>query len=166
MSDGQSIPVQVFIDGMVAVLHELFEDVSSPSMMLDRGDAWFQTLDGITAAEASIPAATGISNIAAQVNHAAYYIDVTLAYVRGEQPQADWDGSWKVGTVDDTEWTALRDKLRTSYGALKSLAQDPAGWTHPDAVAGGIASVGHCAYHLGEVRRTLGVIRAGGGVRS
>ncbi|HEV2529117.1 MAG TPA: DinB family protein [Thermomicrobiales bacterium] len=166
MSDSQTIPVQVFIDGMLSTLKELFEEVPSPSMMLDRGDAWFQTLDGISAEEASIPAASGISNIAAEVNHAAFYIDVTLEYIRGGQPSADWDGSWKVGTVDAAEWDALKAKLRSSYDELREIAANPAGWTMDGAVMGGIATVGHCAYHLGEVRRTLGVIRGGGGVRA
>ncbi len=165
MSDSQAIPVQVFIDGMLSTLRELFEEVPSPSMMLDRGDAWFQTLEGVSAEEASIPAADGISNIAAEVNHAAFYIDVTLAYIRGEQPSADWDASWRVGAVDAAEWDALRGKLRAAYDSLSAIAADPAGWTMDGAVMGGIATVGHCAYHLGEVRRTLGVIRGGGGVR-
>ena len=166
MTDSQTIPVQVFIDGMLSTLRELFEAVPSPRMMLDSGDNWFDTLDGISAEDASIPAANGISNIAAEVNHTAYYIDVGLAYLRGEQPSADWDGSWQVGSVDAAEWDALRAKLRASYDGLRELAGNARGWTMDGAVMGGIASVGHCAYHLGEVRRTIGVIRGGGGVRT
>jgi hypothetical protein len=170
MTDGQAagtqtIPARVFSDGLVEVLRELFEEVPRPSMMLDAGDAWFQTLGTVTAEEASIPAADGISNIAASTNHAAYYVGVTLAFVRGEQPETDWDGSWAVGAVDAAGWDRLRGQLRSSYDELMVAARDTGAWAHPDAVTGAIATAAHCAYHLGEVRRTLGVIRAGGGVR-
>lgn len=166
MTDHTTIPMSAFVDGMVMTLRELFEEVPRPSMMLDPGDAWFQTLESVTAEEASIPAASGISNIAAEVNHASYYIEVTLAFVRGERPETDWPGSWQVGAVDDAAWQALKDKLRASYDQLLALAHDPAGWADPMAVTGGIATAAHCAYHLGEVRRTLGVIRGGGGARA
>lgn len=160
MSDQQTVPLTVFSNGLSQVLRELFETVSSPSMMLDPGDAFFETLPTISAAEASRPAASGISNIAAEVNHAAFYIDMTLQYLRGQNPgKVDWDRSWRVGEVNDAEWKALQEKLRSSYDALQELVAQPSSWADPDAIAGGIAIAGHCAYHLGEVRRTLGVLR-------
>ncbi len=160
MTERQTVPLTAFTEGLSAVLRECFETVSSPSMFLDSGDAFFQTLATVSAEEASRPAASGISNIAAEVNHTAFYLNVTLRFLRGEQPgKVDWDGSWKVGTVSEAEWTRLQDTLQMAYDALQDAVAQPANWTHPQAITGGIGMVAHCAYHLGEVRRTLGVIR-------
>ena len=160
MTARQTVPLTQFSDGLSEVLKECFESVSSPSMFLDPGDAFFQTLATVSAEEASQPAANGISNIAAEVNHTAFYINVTLRFLRGEQPgKVDWDGSWQVGAVDDDQWTRLQDTLQAAYDALQNAVAQPATWTHPQAITGGIGMVAHCAYHLGEVRRTLGVIR-------
>ena len=164
MSEQQTVPLAAFTEGLSATLRELFEVVSSPSMMLDPGDAFFETLPTISATEASRPAARGISNIAAEVNHTTFYIDLTLRYLRGENPgNVDWAGSWDVGVVDDTEWAALQERLHSAYDALMELVAQPSSWAHPQAVQGGIAMAGHCAYHLGEIRRTLGVIRGQAG---
>ena len=160
MSEQQTIPLTQFTAGLSAVLRECFETVTSPSMFLDPGDAFFQTLATVSAEEASRPAANGISNIAAEVNHTAFYLNVTLQFLRGEQPDTvDWDGSWQVGAVDETQWERLQDTLQMAYDALQVAVAKPATWTHPQAITGGIGMVAHCAYHLGEVRRTLGVIR-------
>ncbi len=160
MTAQQTVPLTQFTEGLSAVLKECFESVSSPSMFLDPGDAFFQTLATVSAQEASRPAANGISNIAAEVNHTAFYLDVTLRFLRGERPgTVDWAGSWKVGAVDDAQWTRLQDTLQGAYDALQDAVDKPETWTHPQAVTGGIGMVAHCAYHLGEVRRTLGVIR-------
>lgn len=160
MTDQQTIPVAHFTNGLAETLRELFEHVPSPSMMLDQGDSFFETLPTISAAEASIPAANGISNIAAQVNHVTYYIDITRQFVSGTPPEkVDWPGSWQVGEVSEEQWTALQAGLRRAYDDLIGMATAPGGWSDPGAVGGGIATAAHCAYHLGEVRRTLGVIR-------
>ena len=133
MIDQQTVPLTRFTDGLSAVLRECFE---------------------------SRPAASGISNIAAEVNHTAFYLNVTLRFLRGEQPgTVDWAGSWQVGAVDEDQWTRLQDTLQMAYDALQVAVAQPATWAHPRALTGGIGMVAHCAYHLGEVRRTLGVIR-------
>lgn len=159
-AEQQSVPLTQFTAGLSEVLKECFETVSSPSMFLDPGDAFFQTLATVSAEEASRPAADGISNIAAEVNHTAFYLNVTLGFLRGEKPgKVDWAGSWKVGAVDEAQWTRLQDTLQGAYDALQNAVAKPATWAHPMAITGGIGMVAHCAYHLGEVRRTLGVIR-------
>lgn len=159
-NEQQAVPLTLFTDGLSTLLKECFEAATSPSMFLDAGDAFFQTLATVSADEASRPAANGISNIAAEVNHTAFYINVTLGFLRGEQPgKVDWDGSWQVGVVDEAQWTRLQDTLQMAYDSLQVAVAQPATWAHPQAITGGIGMVAHCAYHLGEVRRTLGVIR-------
>ena len=102
------------------------------------------------------------ASIAAQVNHTRFYIDGLLDVVRtGEYVKLDWDSSWQVGPVDDAGWQNLIDRLRTAYSQLQELARGFDRWD-AQTIGGAFALVGHCAYHLGEVRQGLGVIRGTG----
>lgn len=143
---------------MMAVLRETFEKVEG--MYLDRGTSMFETLATISAAQASRPVALGGANIAAQVNHTTYYIVTISEYLQGRTPEGvDWDGSWLVGAVDDTQWSALVTGLGTAYDELLMLMADPSAWADDDAIEGGIALIAHCAYHLGEIRRSLPLVQ-------
>ena len=139
---------------MMAVLRETFERVEG--MYLDRGTSMFETLATVSAAEASRPVAPGASNIAAQVNHTTSYIVTIGEYLQGQEPEdVDWDASWLVGDVDDAEWAALVAALGKAYDELLMLMADPSAWQDDEPLEGGIAMVAHCAYHLGEIRRSL-----------
>ena len=76
----------------------------------------------------------------------------------GEYKKADWDASWRVGPVDDAEWQDLIDRLRTTYHEVRAFASTFDRWDE-QFVGGAFALVGHCAYHLGEIRQGLGVLR-------
>lgn len=139
---------------MTAVLRETFDRVEG--MYLDRGTSMFETLATVSAAEASQPVAPDASNIAAQVNHTTYYIATISEYLRGHRPEGvDWGASWLVGNVDDARWTELVAALRTAYDDVLMLMADPSAWQDDEPLEGGIALVAHCAYHLGEIRRSL-----------
>ena len=144
---------------MLVVLRETFERVEG--MYLDRGTAMFETLAAVSAAEASRPVAPGASTIAAQVNHTTYYIVTIAEYLQGREPQGvDWDASWLIGAVDDTEWAALVAALGKAYDELLMLMTDPSAWQDDEPLEGGIAMVAHCAYHLGEIRRSLTFVQS------
>jgi hypothetical protein len=158
----QTIPVDDFRNGFLALWKELFEakDDDGPSWVLDRGTSMFETLAGISAEEASIPVSAQSANLAAQVNHTAYYIqELREGLATNWANQADWDGSWKVGAVDEAEWQALIQKLRAEYDWLKQAAYEVTDWS-ADIVGGTIAMVAHAAYHLGEIRQGIGVIKS------
>lgn len=139
---------------MMAILRETFERVDG--MYLDQGTSMFETLATVSAAEASRPVAPGASNIAAQVNHTTYYIVTIGEYLQGRQPESvDWDASWLVGEVDETAWVALVAGLGKAYDELLMLIADPSAWQDDEPLEGGIAMIAHCAYHLGEIRRSL-----------
>ena len=145
-----------FRQALLEVLEELFENVHG--YMLDEGTSFFETLATVSAEEASRPVSPLSASIAAQVNHTRFYIDGLLDVVRtGEYVRLDWDSSWQVGPVDDAEWQNLIERLRAAYGQLQELAR---GFNQWDArtIGGAFALVGHCAYHLGEVRQGLGVV--------
>jgi hypothetical protein len=153
-------------NAVLMCLEEAFENVHG--YFLDKGTSLFETLATVTAEEASQAASPKVATLAAQVNHTAFYLDAsirfaTTGYADGERP--DWEGSWRVTTVNDDEWNALQENLRVQYGRVQELVRTNPVWNEM-TVGGAIAMVAHCAYHLGEIRQALGVIRASSPIAS
>lgn len=158
MTTSQTYTLGDVTAAMMVILRETFERVDG--MYLDRGTSMFETLATVSAADASRPVAPGASNIAAQVNHTTYYIVTISEYLQGRQPEGvDWDASWLVGEVDEAAWAALVAGLGKAYDELLMLMADPSAWQDDEPLEGGIAMVAHCAYHLGEIRRSLTFVR-------
>lgn len=151
------IAVDVFRSNVLAVLDECFVKVQGA--FLDSGNSMFETLATISAEEASRPVGGGCASIAAQVNHTRFYLDVALQYAKNEaNGPFDWDGSWQVGPVDDQAWHEQVQSLRAVYETVRSFIEGSEAWAD-DAVGGTIAMIAHCAYHLGEIRQALCVIK-------
>jgi hypothetical protein len=156
----QTIAVEDFRTGFLALWKEIFESTGDgPHWILDTGTSLLETLSDITAEEASIPVSNQSANLAAQVNHTSYYIEeLREGIATNFENKPDWDGSWQVGVVDDAQWQALVDTLRANYDWFTQLATENEIWT-ADYVGGAMAMIAHAAYHLGEIRQGIGVIR-------
>ncbi|MBV9790763.1 MAG: DinB family protein [Chloroflexi bacterium] len=141
------------------IFNETFEKVNG--IYLDKGTSLFETLATVSAEEASRPIARECASIAAQVNHVRYYLEVLCAYTRGQPPASlDWPGSWQqVTTVSPAEWDAQRQQLYDTYQQTRALFENLEDWNAEDQVGGALAIVVHTAYHLGEIRQGLGVLR-------
>jgi hypothetical protein len=141
-----------FIEAVAYLLRETFEGSpdGQPSAYLDRGIGLISTLDGFSAAEASREVA-GMT-IAAQTEHAKFYLDRLCEFMNGRTERVNWDDSWLIETVNDPEWDALRATVKNTYAnALKCLA-DVTDWN--DLKAGmAVGLVAHTAYHLGAIRQ-------------
>jgi hypothetical protein len=144
---------------LFSVLDETFERVNG--IYLDRGTSLFETLATISADEASRPISSQCASIAAQVYHVRYYLEVLSAYMRGQPPAAlDWPGSWQqVTTVSPAEWDEQRQQLHATYQQVRALFASLETWDGEDELGGALAIVVHTAYHLGEIRQGLGVLR-------
>jgi hypothetical protein len=152
-----SIPVEAFRNSFLIVLEELFEQVHG--YLLDRETSMFETLATVTAEEASRPISSNCACLAAQVNHVRFYIDVINEGAKtGTEIKADWDGSWLVGPVEDAEWWDLVERLRGAYQETRAFVQAVDSWDE-NFLGGALAILAHCAYHLGEIRQGLGVLR-------
>lgn len=115
------------------------------------GSGLFGTLAAMSAAEASRAGPSG-TTVAAHVEHLRWSLALANAFARGEQPQPDWQASWKVTTVDTDSWEDLRADLRQEYDTLyAALAkqEDVSG----QMLTGILALVPHAAYHLGAIRQ-------------
>jgi uncharacterized damage-inducible protein DinB len=158
VSTNQTISVENFRSALLFVLDETFDNVHGA--YLDPGDSFFATLETISAEEASRPVGTSCASIAAQVNHTIFYNDVGLRYMRGENPgKQDWQAAWTLTEVTANEWDALKTRLRESQQQLLELINSNTQWDNDDIVGGAFATVAHNAFHLGQIREAICVVR-------
>lgn len=155
-----AIDPQQFARALRVLLDETFDDVHG--YYLDRGTSLFETLRDITAAEASIPVGGKCATLAAQVKHISFYLDVLANSMRDpDYPRADWDEIWRtVSNVTPHEWLAIQKELRANYDRILVLIEEMTNWSDESKISSAIAIVAHTAYHLGEIRQALCVIKS------
>ncbi len=145
------ISVEQFTKNLNEFLDETFEKVYG--IYLDGGTSLFETLETVTAEEASKRVGGKCASIAGQVEHVWFYLDVLSKYMPGEDPgKVDWAGSWWLTEVTDGEWEALKGKLRDKYSNVREIINGVEDWDG-DAMSNAWAIVVHTAYHLGEIRQ-------------
>ena len=153
MADNTSqIGVKVFIESVAYLLRETFEGSpeGQPSAYLDRGVGMFSTLEEMSAKAASKEFQG--TTVAAQTEHAKFYLDRLCEFINGRTEPVNWDDSWLIEDVDDDEWTALQTSVRKAYtDALQCLATSR-DWTQVQ-VGMAVGLVAHTAYHLGAIRQ-------------
>jgi hypothetical protein len=144
---------------LLAVLEETFEHVQG--IYLDRGTSLFETLVGVSAATASRPIAAACAPLSAQVAHVTFYLEVLERALLGQEVgRNDWGEIWRtVGAVGDAEWAGLIQQLRITYERVKGIIAGEQEWAGEDTIGAALAIVVHTAYHLGEIRQGLGVLR-------
>ena len=152
------IALESYTTALSGLLDETFERVHG--IYLDRGTSLFETLETISAEEASRPVSATCASIAAQVEHVRFYLEVLARYARGEAVgKVDWQASWRLTTVTPEEWDALKGRLRDTHRDILALVGDARTWEEEDAIGGSMAIVVHTAYHLGEIRQALCTIK-------
>ena len=152
------IALETFTKALSGLITETFEQVHG--IYLDRGTSLFETLETITAAEASRPVSATCSSIAGQVEHVRFYLAVLARYARGEQVEKiNWDDSWQLQQVSPEGWDALKGRLREAHRDILAIVANEQTWQNEDAIGGSLAIVVHTAYHLGEIRQALCTIK-------
>lgn len=149
-----TIAAEQFVESAAYLLRETFEGSpeGKPSAYLDRGIGFFNSIDNLSADEASRE--TWSMTIAAQTEHAKFYLDRICEFIGGRTEKVNWEDSWLIETVNDSEWDALRATVKRSYeNALRCLAevQD---WNELK-IGMAIGLIAHTAYHLGAVRQLI-----------
>ena len=145
------------VAGVLARLFgELTEGVSGGGgFVLNTGDIGLvRSLDKLSAADASRSVHDG-ATIAAHTQHVRYGLSLMNQWaVDGGNPfaNAKWDEAWKLSTVGETEWTAIRDGLRDEARRWLAVLKAPREVQDVE-LTGMVASVAHIAYHLGAIRQ-------------
>lgn len=152
------IEVEHFMNPLFDLLEETFD--KHHGIFLDANTSLFQTLETISAAQASIPVGGKCASLAAQVTHLTFYLEVLERFVfEHDNSPADWGMIWRtVEKVTPAEWNALQANLKKTYQRLVQRFRGTTRWNE-DAIGGGMAIIAHTAYHLGEIRQALCVLR-------
>jgi hypothetical protein len=150
----QQIALERFTKELYELLEETFERVQG--MYLDRGTSLFETLETISAEEASRPVSARCSSIAAQVEHVDFYMRIMADLMQGKAVgKIDWGASWQREGVTPEEWAALKGRLQDTHREVLSAMRDFETWDRGDEIAGALNILVHTAYHLGEIRQAL-----------
>jgi len=148
-----------FTKAVFMLMEESFENVQG--IYLDKNTSMFETLAAISAEEASIPVGGKCATLAAQVKHVAFYLEVLERFMRDpKSPPVDWGEVWRtVSRVTPEEWQSIQTELRSNYQALRKYIGSVQEWPNADAVGTVMGIIAHSAYHLGEIRQALCVLK-------
>lgn len=148
-----------FTKELFDILEEIFE--THHGIFLDKNTSLFETLETITAAEASRPVGGKCASLAAQVAHVNFYLEVLERYLLTRDARdVDWGEIWRrVQAVTPNEWAASKAQLRETYQRITALLHNCETWDDEVIIGGALAIVVHTAYHLGEIRQALCTLR-------
>lgn len=157
MSDQSAI--ELFKKELFKCLEETFQSVSG--VYLDKGTSLFETLDSVSAEDASRPVVEKGATVAAHVEHVRFYLDVLNDLMRKEEVmKVDWREIWEnVRAVTPDEWEGQKRRLRESYERVLNTLKNYDKWEGEYGISGSFGILAHTAYHLGGIRQALGVVR-------
>ena len=136
---------------------ELVDGVTSGrgGFMLNTGDiGMLRSLDKLSAADAS-HSTNGGATIAAHTQHVRYGLSLMNQWgAEGGNPfgNAKWDEAWKITSVNDAQWTEIRNGLRAEAERWVEVLKTPRE-VHGIEFTGMVSSIAHLAYHLGAIRQ-------------
>jgi hypothetical protein len=160
------IPVDRFKTQLLECLEETFSNIRG--IYLDKETSLYETLEGVSAPEASRAISPKSATIAAQVEHVRFYLDVLDEFMRtGIDKKNNWREIWeKVREVTPEQWDDIKRRLRQSHERVLATINSYETWDGENDIASALAILAHTAYHLGGIRYALGAIRAGDGPAS
>ncbi len=157
VSNEAGINTEHFRKPFLMLLKEVFAGGTERDFVLDSGMSLGETLGDLSAREASIRVSDRTASIAAQVNHLCVYVEAVIAADPGKK--VDWDASWNdVTEVNDDEWAALIVRVDDNFAKMDAFCSTFQDWNE-SYVGGAMALLAHTAYHLGEIRTGIGVVR-------
>src|ERR1041384_5345153 len=104
------IPVERFKKALIGCLDETFSSVRG--IYLDKGTTLFETLEGVSAEEASRAISAKSATVAAQVEHVRFYLDVLDDFMRtGIDKKNNWREIWEtVREVTLAQWEDTKER--------------------------------------------------------
>ena len=141
-----------FTKSLIILLTETFEGMPEPegNIFLDRNVGVFTTLSQIDAEQASTEIQR--TTIAAHCEHARFYLELLNNYLNKNFRVVDFNQSWRVKTVSENDWDALREGLAKSYRQISETFEKNEDWSL-DTITVAMGIVAHSAYHLGAIRQ-------------
>ncbi len=154
------IAIERFKSEFFECLEETFEQ--NHGIYLEKGTSFFDTLESISAQEASRAVIENGATIAAHVEHVRFYIDVLDEMMRKQEvPSADGQEIWKnVRQVSPAEWEEQKRRLKESYQKVSATIKNYEHWENEYGIEGSLSVLVHSAYHLGAIRQALVFIKS------
>jgi hypothetical protein len=82
--------------------------------------------------------------------------------LKKDRGNVDWDEIWRrVETVSPEEWQAYQEQLKGTYQRVISMLEGIEDWDDERPIGGALAIAVHTAYHLGEIRQALCMVKQG-----
>lgn len=140
------------------LLTETFE--THHGIYTDKKTSLLETLETVSAAEASVPVGGTCPTLAAQVAHTAFYIEVLERGMAGEDiANTDWEHIWStVKEVSPEQWEASKAHLAETYRRVRATVEGFDSWDETRLWVLGM--IVHSAYHLGAIRQALCVVKS------
>ncbi|HEX7999603.1 MAG TPA: hypothetical protein VF528_14545 [Pyrinomonadaceae bacterium] len=157
------VVIELFKKELFQCLDETFE--RHHGIYLDKGTSLLETLESVSAEDASCPIAQGCAPIAAHVEHVRFYLDVLNDMMRKKEvTKVDWREIWQnVRGVTPEEWEEMKRRLQASYHRVLTTMENYEKWEGEYGVSGSLAVLVHTAYHLGGIRQALCAIKSAKG---
>ena len=120
---------QGFANNLFLLMEETFE-AKHHGIYLDDGTSLFETLETVSAEEASIPVGNKCASLAAQVAHVTFYIESFERFaLQGDNSPRDWGLIWRtVEKVTPEEWESYKTKLKKAYLRMDKLFRENPTW--------------------------------------
>jgi len=151
----KTINQEDFTNSVLYLLKETFEGSSAEgSAYLDKGVGVLNTIEKMSAETASRSIEENGATIAAHLEHARFYLIALVEFMNGRTEKVNWDESWLVKKVNETEWKLLKENTRRDYEIVTETFQTIEDWNE-DNIGEAIAIVAHTAYHLGAIRQIM-----------
>ena len=141
-----------FLIEILFILRETFEGSPEGSAYLDRGVGVFATLETLSAEQVSRQ--INGTTIAAHTEHFKFYLDRLCEFIEGRTEPVNWEQSWLIEEVNETEWDALRGVVRKAYENVLRCYAKVETWNQ-DNIGDAVAIIAHTAYHLGAIRQIM-----------
>ncbi len=146
-----SISSPIITNALLKGLNTAFVASESDSGWLNGILFSLENMSSITASKAP---ALGRPTIAAHVHHVRLCLNAVRAWASGEQPHPDWGSSWKISSVQDSEWEDLKLGLQNEFKLTQELIQTQASWDER-SLSSAIDNIAHCAYHASAIRQIM-----------
>lgn len=155
----QQILTEKIKSELLETLEETFE--RHHGIFIDKGTSLFETLENISAEEASRSITENGATLAAHVEHTRFYLDVLERSMRNETiEKIDWREIWqRVRAVSPDEWTAIKQRLRESHRRTIETIKICDDFSNNEVFGAALGVLAHTAYHLGAIRQMATVIK-------
>lgn len=143
-------------DGFQSALVQLFRETfegkikgKDSTWFVDGNNGILQTINGLTAEEASRKPKEGMSSVAAHTFHMRF----ALHWDEEDDEEGDWESTWLQQEVTEEDWTILKQELEYRYERFLSWIESNNDWSFENAHVSVLAQLPHLAYHLGAIQQ-------------